>query len=59
MALIQLTESKIVDSSQIVRAERCGNYTDVWLKSHSPGMLDQIWDEDRKLWNAIQQAMGS
>lgn len=49
--LIRLSEGKIVHANEIRRAERCGNYTHVWY--HGDALLDQIWDEDMKVWNAI------
>ena len=51
--LIQITASLIVAPSQIVKASRCGNYTEIWLSGDSPGCSKQIWDVDMKLWDEI------
>jgi hypothetical protein len=51
--LIRLTDSLIVAADQIIRADRCGNYTDVWLRGYP--VLKQIWDEDMRLWDAIKE----
>lgn len=48
--LIRIDDGLIVHPDQIERADRCGNYTNVWLKGHG---LKQIWDEDMRLWQAI------
>jgi hypothetical protein len=53
--LIILNEFNVVHPSEIQRAGRNGNYTDVWLREPqgvTPRLM-QIWDEDKRLWNVI------
>lgn len=49
--LIVLSDRLVVNESEIVRAERSGNYTSVWLRNDS--LMQQIWDEDEVVWNRI------
>jgi len=57
MALIKINDALIVDSSEITKAGRCGNYTDVWLRCYNGSTLMQIWDEHKTLWTAIENAV--
>lgn len=55
MKLIALTDEHIINPEEISAVIRCGNYTDVWLRFPSgASRLLQIWDEDKKLWDAIR-----
>lgn len=54
MNLIQIDDNLIVAPSEIRKAERCGNYTSVYLKGHE--LPKQIWDDQHKLWDTICQA---
>ncbi len=60
MALIQLEKGLIVSSELILKADRMGNYTEVWLKTGvgiSEITLKQIWDEHKTVWNAIERSL--
>ncbi len=48
--LIQLREGLIVNTDKIKEVDRCGNYTDVRFMD---GRLEQIWDEDKVIWERI------
>lgn len=56
MSLIKLNDGVIVSDDEIVRADRSGNYTHVWLRTHP---MMQILDEDMKVWNQIERVCAS
>jgi len=49
--LIRISKGLIVSPTEILRAERNGNYTDLWIRG-KPSM-ESIWDEAQILWEAI------
>lgn len=51
--LIQISETRIINSDYIDEAHHCGNYTDIFLNG---GFIVSLWDEDKKIWNKIARA---
>ncbi len=45
---------EIINSSQIKKAERGGNYTEITvIGEEKPGQLRQVWDPDEYVWNQL------
>lgn len=47
---------KIINTTEVIQANRCGNYTDIWVRPFSSGgeaRLHQVWDEDKIIWNKL------
>lgn len=53
MKLISINGGLIVHPLEILRAERCGNYTHVYIRDRQSAQI--IWDEHSILWEAIRQ----
>lgn len=49
--LIRLGNDNMINTSEIKKVSRCGNYTELSIKGELS--IRQIWDEDRKIINQL------